>query len=61
MPTDDDIRRDIKEINEKLTKLAKHIDFVEDTYTVLRNPISFVCSRLMGQKQKLPEISDKEK
>ena len=55
----EDIKKDIKEINEKLDKLAKHIDFVETTYTMVRNPLSYICSKLSrGQTAPaLPEIN----
>jgi archaellum component FlaC len=55
----EDIKKDIKEINEKLDKLTKHIDFIETTYTMVRNPLSYVCSKLsMGQTAPaLPEIN----
>tara|TARA_R110002074_G_C12088454_1_gene623694 strand:+ start:171 stop:359 length:189 start_codon:yes stop_codon:yes gene_type:complete len=55
----EDIKKDIKEINEKLDKLTKHIDFVETTYTVVRNPLSYICSKLYGFQNgaALPEIN----
>ena len=59
----DEIKKDIKEINEKLDKLVKHIDFVESTYTVVRSPLAYICSKLPGSRIKptLPELTDPEK
>tara|TARA_B110000495_G_C22809394_1_gene472578 strand:- start:507 stop:692 length:186 start_codon:yes stop_codon:yes gene_type:complete len=57
----DDVRQDIKEINEKLDKLVKHIDFVESTYTIIKSPMAYVCSKLTGEKSKLPEIQSPKK
>ena len=52
----DEVRQDIKEINEKLDKLVRHIDFVESTYTIIKRPMAYVCSKLSGESSKLPEI-----
>ena len=56
----DEIRKDIKEINEKLEKLSKHIDFIERTYSMVRSPLAYVCDKLSGNKvqNQLPEIED---
>ena len=43
----DDIKKDIREINEKLDKLARHIDFVESTYTIIKRPMAYVCSKII--------------
>ena len=57
----EDIKKDIKEINDKLDKLTRHIDFVETTYTMVRNPLAYVCSKLPGgQTKSLPEIKEPE-
>lgn len=56
----DDIKKDIREINEKLDRLARHIDFVESTYTIIKRPMAYVCSKLPGGSPQLPELKDKE-
>ena len=58
-----EIKLAIIEINKKLDKLSGHIDFVESTYSVMRSPIEYVCSKLPGSgkpKRELPNITGKE-
>ena len=56
----EDVKKDIKEINEKLDKLSKHIDFIERTYSMVRSPLSYVCDKLSGNKvqNQLPQLGD---
>ena len=56
----DDIRKDIKEINEKLDKMSKHIDFIHRTYSMVRAPLAYVCDKLSGNNtsNELPRVED---
>ena len=56
----DEIKKDIKEINEKLEKFSRHIDFIERTYSMVRSPLSYVCDKLSGNKtqNQLPQLED---
>ncbi len=56
----DDIKKDIKEINEKLDKMSKHIDFIHRTYSMVRAPLAYVCDKLSGNKipNELPQVED---
>ena len=47
------------------SKMDSHIDFIEETYTTLKNPLNFVkknVERIMGKTETkiLPSIKDKE-
>ncbi len=56
----------INNLENSCNKMNEHINFVEDTYTTLKAPLSFVkknVERLMGtnyQVTNLPSIKDKE-
>tara|TARA_R110002074_G_scaffold382822_1_gene562686 strand:+ start:395 stop:577 length:183 start_codon:yes stop_codon:yes gene_type:complete len=58
----DDIKKDIKEINEKLDKMSNHIDFIQRTYSMVRTPLAYVCDKLSGNKtpNDLPQIETKK-
>ena len=58
---DNKLEEKLENIEDICSKMSGHIDFVEDAYTTLKNPLSFVkrnVEKLMGKtdNQPLPEL-----
>jgi len=43
-----EIKDNIKEINEKLDKMSQHIDFIHKVYSGMKYPIDYICGRIPG-------------
>ena len=61
----EELNAKIDSINKKSNKMSEHIDFMEDTYTKVKAPLSFVknkVEKLMGYSgtEPLPSIKDKD-
>ena len=39
-------------------KMGEHIDFIENVYEAVKNPLSYICNTI-NNNSKLPEIKDK--
>jgi len=38
------IKKDIRDINKRLDKLDKHINFVENVYNNVKSPLEYICN-----------------
>ena len=66
----DNIEKELKEIKEKINdeliddckKMSNHIDFIENVYDNVKNPLGYICNKLnflSGEKEyKLDTIED---
>lgn len=52
----DDINSRLEEIHSQTEKMDGHVDFVENVYTTVKAPLSFVCSAVnrMSKIKELP-------
>jgi len=52
------IERHLGIVKEDCSKMGKHIDFVEKTYTVLRQPLNYVTRLINCKGNQLPQIKN---
>ena len=45
-----EIKEEIKTLKKDTDKMKDHIDFVEDVYQNVKNPLTYICSKFNSQK-----------
>lgn len=53
----DELHQKIDKLLENQTKINNHVNFVEDVYSTVRQPLNFICNKI-NRTLRLPQLTD---